>query len=78
MNKREREYIEEVNRSEEAFILIGRKFVSHNLYEHARLCDFFASMYGFGGCKNITEFWEMIDKEDPVKLELLRIAAIQR
>ena len=74
MREEEKDRINEINRSEAAFLNFGDVSISTDLYEHAKLVDFFASNYGLGGCKSLTEFWKMIDEEDPEKLDLLRIA----
>lgn len=40
--------------------------------------DFFASIYGLGANKNLSEFIKMIDNEDPLITENLKIAAVER
>lgn len=70
-----KQFLREINRSEAAIVKIGNVEASTDLFEHARLVDAFASRYGLGGCKSLTEFWEMINEEDPLIVQLLEIAA---
>lgn len=70
-----KEILNIIGESEDSFITIGERSVRTSLQETARLVHFFASTYGLGGCRSITEFWDMVDREDPVKLELLKIVA---
>lgn len=78
MNLEEEKYIESINASSEAFIDFGTEKISTDLYEMAESVDFFMRQYGMGGCRSFSEFWNMVDSEDPVKLMLLRIAANER
>lgn len=48
-----------------------------DLYDFYRVVDFFASRYGLGGCKSISEFSDMIDNCDPVEMNVLRDVAIE-
>jgi len=70
--------LKEIGESEDSLIKIGNKKISTNLYEHAKLVDFFLSNYGLGGCRSLKEFWDMVDNEDPTILILLELAAVER
>jgi len=54
------------------------KLMQHNPLEFYSLVDIFASQYGLGGCKSLSEFANMIDNEDPTIIEGLKYAMLER
>lgn len=78
MNIEEQKYIDSINASEDADVDFGSFKISTDLYEIAQLVDIFMHQYGLGGCRSFSEFWDMVDNEDPVKIRLLQIALNER
>lgn len=88
-----KQFLEFIKRSSSALILSDGTFYdvpylrdSKNIlrvYEYDpiefyRSVDIFASEYGLGGCRSLTEFSEMIDKEDPELINGLIFAMQER
>lgn len=54
------------------------KLLRYNPLEFYTLVDLFASQYGLGGCKSLEEYAAMIDNQDPVLIEAMKYAMLQR
>jgi hypothetical protein len=52
--------------------------LKYNPLEFYILVDLFASQYGMGGCKSLEEYANMIDQQDPVLIEAMKYAMLQR
>lgn len=78
MNSDINKFLQELNNSIDSHIKVGDRTISANLYDFAKEVEFFLSITGLGGCRSLSEYWEMINNEDPTILTLLKIAAIER
>lgn len=60
------------------FSLSGESKEFGNLFELYQVADLFMSQYGMGGCRSIEEYVAMVNQTDPVALNMLRTAMLER
>ncbi len=60
------------------FSLSGESKEFGNLYELYQVADLFMSQYGMGGCRSIEEYVAMVNQTDPVAVNMLRTAMLER